>query len=871
MRRPLLSVAFGVATIALAQTPSTLYPHPRVNSIFPLGAKTGTLIDLTALGTDLDDATALIFSHPGIKGELIPPPPEPPPADPKKKDQPRPKKNTPPPTEAKFKVHVAADVPPGAYDARIVNKWGVSNPRLFLVGDKNEVNEKEPNNDTGEAQKVELGTTINGVIASPIDVDYSSFAAKAGQRVIIHCAASSIDSKLKPLVEVFAPDGRRIASARNYQDADALADVSIPVDGEYLVRLTEFAHQAGSPDHFYRLSIAIAPWIDAVFPPVVEPGKPANLTVIGRNLPGGTPLAGIMIDGRPVQSLAVTVTPPIEPGQIQFRRRIDPPTALRDSFEYRLPGSNAVPVFLAGGPVTVEKQADNNKPETAQAISVPCELSGRIDSRYDRDWYSFTAKKDEKFTIELLADRIGSNMDGFLTIRNAATKQDIANEATLDDDQESLHPTSFFSRNTDPVPFRFTAPADGTYMIMVGSRDANVNYGPRSFYVLRVSPAKPDFRAVVMPRSRELPSTVIARPDGDVAFDVFIHRIDGFTGPVALSVEGLPAGVVAAPASIGTNQKWGTLVLSATGTLPEATATIKVKAAATIAGQPVVREARPASITWGVQPGQNTPTVARLDQSLVIATRGDKAHFRIKPDLAAATIKVDGKDQKAPTPLVVKPGDKITVPVKVTWQDKDARPNPINIILESSQQNMQQAPVNVNNGQPVPIPKEKSDTNLLVDIRNNAIPGTYWIPLRAETTIKFSKDPMGKDKKDITVYAFAPPFEVKVIPSSLGKLSVQSPGNLKQGSSAELTLRIERQYEFDGPFSVKIDLPKDAVGITADAAAIPPGANEVKVKLTAAKDAKLGNLNNIAVTAIAMWDGQYETKHETKFNLNIVK
>lgn len=868
MRRPLLAVAFLTVAVAFAQQPGNLYPQPRIASIFPIGAKAGTTVDVTALGTDLEDATALVFTHPGIKGDLIPPPPEPP-ADPKKKDPP--KKKTLPPTEAKFKVSVGADVPPGAYDVRVVNKYGVSNPRLFVVGDKLEVNEKEPNNDTAEAQKVELGTTINGIINNQVDVDYSSFAAKAGQRILIHCAASSIDSKLKPLVEVFAPDGKRLANARNYQDADALADVAIPADGEYLVRLTEFAHQAGSADHFYRLTIAAMPWIDAVYPPIVEPGKPANVTLFGRNLPGGKPVPGMTIDGRPIDSLAVTVTPPVQPGQTQFRRRVDPPTGLQDSFEHRLPGSNAIPLYVAGGPVTLEKDADNNKPEAAEVIAVPCELAGRIEKRYDRDWYSFTAKKDDKFTIELFADRIGSNMDGYLTIRNAANKQDIANEGTLDDDQESLHPQSFFSRNTDPVPFKFTAPADGTYQIMVGSRDANVNYGPRSFYRLRISAAKPDFRAVVMPRSRDIPTTVVARPDGEVALDVFVQRVDGFTGVVTLTAEGLPAGVTAAPASIGTNQKWGTLVLSAAATLPDAIAAIKVKATATVAGQPVVREARPASITWGVQSGQNTPTVARLDQSLVIATRGDKSTFRIKPDLAAATIKVDGKDQKAPTPLVVKPGDKITVPVKVTWQDKDARPNPINVVVEPSQQNMQQAPVNVNNGQPMAIAKDKADANVVVDIRNNAVPGTYWIPLRGETTVKYAKDPMDKNKKDITVVAYAPPFEVKVIPTSLGKISAQSPGNLKQGMTAEVTIRVERQFDFDGPFTLKIDLPKEAAGVTVDASTIPPGANEVKVKLIAAKDAKLGNLNNIAVTATAKWDGQYDTKHETKFNLNVVK
>ena len=46
----------------------------------------------------------------------------------------------------------------------------------------------------------------------------------------------------------------------------------------------------GGPDYFYRLSISTAPWIDAVFPPVVEAGKATQVTIYGRNLPGGQPL-----------------------------------------------------------------------------------------------------------------------------------------------------------------------------------------------------------------------------------------------------------------------------------------------------------------------------------------------------------------------------------------------------------------------------------------------------------------------------------------------------------------------------------------------------------------------------------------------------
>src|SRR5437667_252624 len=77
-----------------------------------------------------------------------------------------------------FKVTVGPDVPLGCHDCRLVGKWGVSNPRVFAVGDLAEVQEKEPNNDVEVAQKVELNSTINGNMAGPADVDYYVFAGK---------------------------------------------------------------------------------------------------------------------------------------------------------------------------------------------------------------------------------------------------------------------------------------------------------------------------------------------------------------------------------------------------------------------------------------------------------------------------------------------------------------------------------------------------------------------------------------------------------------------------------------------------------------------------------------------------------------------
>ena len=175
--------------------------------------------------------------------------------------------------------------------------------------------EKEPNNDVPEAQRVEMNTTINGVISAPTDVDYYVFAGKKGQRVVISCLCSSIDSKMNAGIEVFDAADRRLAENRNYHGDDALTDVTVPADGDYYVRIFEFTHLQGGPDSFYRLSITTAPWIDAVYPMAVEPGKPATVTVYGRNLPGGKPDPNAVVNGRAIETLSVTINVPERPGR----------------------------------------------------------------------------------------------------------------------------------------------------------------------------------------------------------------------------------------------------------------------------------------------------------------------------------------------------------------------------------------------------------------------------------------------------------------------------------------------------------------------------------------------------------------------------
>jgi hypothetical protein len=874
--------AFAAEAFAQQAPPPPGLPSPRVSTVFPCGAKAGTSVEVSITGFDLDEPTGLLFSHTGLKAEYLAP--KAPPPDPKKKDAPPPK--APPPTGPfKFKVTVDPSVPLGLYDIRVVNKWGVSNPRFFAVGEFPEVNEKEPNNDVPEAQKVEIGTTINGVISAATDVDYLQFTGKRGQRVLISCLASALDSKAKPMIEVFSLSGRKLALNRNYRDTDALVDLTLPEDGDYLVRLFEFTYLTGGVDYVYRLTISTAPWIDAVYPPAIEPGKPTSVTLYGRNLPGGAP-SGFSIEGRPLDKLAVTITPPSDPlaaQRIALLDRIEPVSALQDGFEYSLKGpggtSNGIPVYFTREKLVLKKNEGGSKPETAEVLVAPCEVAGMIHKKNDRDWYSFEAKKGEVLYVEATAERNGRSADFFYNIyaspdpKMATAKLTDVGGGEIDDETDqqniNLHPTEFFTRSSDPPAHKFTAPADGKYLIAIGCRESSVMTGPQTAYRLRVGPARPDFRAIVKPYQKSYQAGSSGRQDGDEAFEVFIHRMDGFNGSVTLTAEGLPAGVTAKPTTIGPGTKFGVLVLDVGPAAAAFTGPITVKAAATLPdGKQLVREARPAAVVWGVQPGQNIPVVSRLTQSLVLAVRPEKGFFKLTADTAGAIIKPPmGKESKAAGPIVVKQGDKITMPVKASWIGAD-KPN-ITLVAEPLTVNPQLAPITIQpGGQPT---MAKPEVTATIDVKTTAPPGIYSIVLRGDAQVPFIRDVKGKGAKaNVPASAFTDPIVFTVIPTSVAKLTPSAiPNNtVKAGASAEMTIKIDRQYDYGGEFKVKFELAKGTTGVTSQEATVAAGKDEAKLVFKAAADAKPGAVAGIVIVT-ATYDKKYPIVHETKVNFNI--
>jgi hypothetical protein len=839
---------------ALAQVAvGSQLPSPRLFTVTPSGAKAGTTIEMTFAGSDLDDPQALLFTHAGIKAEpIIPPLPPPPKPDPKKD----PKKPAPPPPPrppvTKFKVTIGADVPIGFYDVRLANKWGVSNPRTFVVGELKEVGEKEPNNDIDQAQRVEIGTTISGTIANAVDVDYTVFSGKKGRRLLISCTSGSMDSRLNPELRLFDSAGRQLAYHRPALGGDALIDAALPDDGDYYIRLCQFTYTAGSPEFFYRLNISTGPWIDAIVPPMVEPGKATELTIYGRNLPGGKPDAAATMDGRPLEKISATVTAPKDPLALQrlgFSGFISPVTGMMDGFEYRLksPGGMSNPFLLtfAQAPVVLEKD-NNDTPESAQEVTLPVEIAGRIDKRGDRDWFSFSAKKGDVYMIEVYSHRLGAPTDMYFSLRNPATKAELVQ---LDDMPAPLSTKLFYNLTRDPPAYRFVVPADGKYQLLVGSHLADNQAEPHHFYRLRIAREAPDFRVVVMAPDEYRPDSCVLGQGGNRNYSVFVDRRDNFKGEVALSVEGLPTGVTCPAQVVGSNLKKANLVVSAAMNAPAWTGEIKVRGTAVINGVKVVREARSASIVWPVQPQQNIPTLTRLDRSLVLAVR-DKAPYSL-------TVSADK--------TTITHGDKVKVKLALNRIWPDMKTPAVQILPIPNEMPPGISFPNVN------IPAGKGDGAFDLNVPTNVVPGSYAIVFRSFAPVPFSRNPKDMKKPAVNVVEPSTPLLLTVLPKQVANLSATPNINLKLNTKAEIIVTTSRLHEFEGPFKVQLVLPPNVKGLSVAEAAIPGNDNQAKLIVSAAADAPVANYANLVVRATAVVNGNVTLTHETKISINVVK
>ncbi len=209
-------------------------PLPRLLTTTPMGAKVGSLVEVTISGEYLDDVNELTFSDRRITAA-------------RKRDA------AGQPEANKYVVTIAADCPTGIHEARVMTRLGISSSRAFCVGTLDEVTVTKPNTTLATAMELKVNSICNAVMTTRA-VDHFVFEGRKGQRVIVDCATRGIDSKLDAVLIVADALGRDLLVERR----GGTLDFTVPSDGRYVVKVHELTFKGGQP-FYYRLALSELP------------------------------------------------------------------------------------------------------------------------------------------------------------------------------------------------------------------------------------------------------------------------------------------------------------------------------------------------------------------------------------------------------------------------------------------------------------------------------------------------------------------------------------------------------------------------------------------------------------------------------------
>lgn len=456
---------------------------PNLSRVSPRGGQRGTELDFTLTGTQLKDAQEILFYKPGLevlKLEAV---------DDK---------------TVKIRLNIAADAALGEHTMRLRTATGISDLKTFWVGPFPVVDEKEPNNNFKEPQKIGLNVTVAGLITNE-DVDYYSVELKKGQRLSLELEGIRLGTSLfDAYIAIFDTKRFEIASADDtvLLMQDPFLSMLAPEDGTYIIMVRETSY-GGGDNGAYRLHVGTFPRPWTVYPAGGRPGEEVEVSFLGD--PAGPIKRKIKLphqvsEKHPVYVEEDGLTPPSP----NWMRVSDCPNVLE-----------------------VEPN-DTREHATVTTLPLPVAFNGVIDKDGDEDWFRFTAKKGASYEIRAYARAIRSPLDPVLQLNDGHGKMIASN-----DDQGGLD-----------AAIRFNCSADGEYELKI--RDHLHKGGPTFVYRIEFNTVKPSVTTHIPAYDREPRDQIrqwVVVPKGNrFATWIRVNR-QGGNGVLALDIPELPEGV----------------------------------------------------------------------------------------------------------------------------------------------------------------------------------------------------------------------------------------------------------------------------------------------------------------------------------------
>jgi hypothetical protein len=442
--------------------------------------------------------------------------------------------------------HVELDVTldgsaaPGIHLLRVASGKGISNPLAVGIDKLPQI--------VFAPQIASLPVAMHGSLGGP-QVLKTTFTGTKGTNFVIDCEAQRLGSNLKPVVRLYNERGTQLAWSppRNSIGGDARCVLVLPADGTYSIEVHDQLYRAGMPA-FFRLKIGALQYADIAFPLAISPASKLPIKFVGTNL---TATAELDASTSSYAGERGASLPPAD----QFTGAA-PRVIVSEHLEHletasaagQLQGLGAVPVGVSG------------------AIAVPGE----------EDKYLLDVTPGQNLRFSVTSHRMGTPLDGVLSIRNEQGAQLAAN-----DDQPN---------SSDPG-LDFAVPA-GVTKLQLALADMQKRGGAEFVYRIEVTDlGRPDFDLSVDAASLNIPAGATQ------IIPVEIERRN-YPGVIELVVTGLPAEVKVEGTKVSAGATIALLSLTAPANF-KASGVVRIVGKAMDIPVPLVRVARTDDVAGG--------------------------------------------------------------------------------------------------------------------------------------------------------------------------------------------------------------------------------------------------------------------------------
>ena len=410
---------------------------------------------------------------------------------------------------AEFEVTLDPQVPPGIYLLRIAGPTGVSAAVPIGIDALPQV--------PVAAEAPQLPVAMSGALNGST-VQSVGFTGKKGDRVVVEVESRRLGANLNPTVHLY--DARHVQLAWSQGlpviGGDARLDAALPADGKYTVELHDALFRGADPG-FYRLKIGDFKYAGLVHPLGVVRGAPTPLEFVASNLPKS--------QGPMAMPAELGERPAPWPAGVPL-----------------VSGSRPKLIVSAAGEIAEQPAGD----KLQEIPAAPVAISGRLAARGELDRYRITVAPGQALRFDVLASRIGSPVDGVLSVLNEQGGQLATN-----DDRPGT---------TDPG-LDLTVPADAKALI-VTLRDLEGRGGEQFVYRISIRGAgDPDFSLSAIEDRWLVPK------DGALVVRIKADR-NNYPGPIQLALNPVPPNLVVSGTEIPAGASETLLSLSAPGLAP---------------------------------------------------------------------------------------------------------------------------------------------------------------------------------------------------------------------------------------------------------------------------------------------------------------